>query len=64
MKPLPIPDSISESWSINFIINLLVMKHLGCSYHCIYNVIDRLTKSVQIIPSFMVDDELRATYIS
>ena len=55
---MPIPDSKFESWSIDFTANLPVIEHLGRSYNCIYTVVDRLIKFVQIIPCFMGDDEL------
>ena len=43
LQPLLIPDSKFESWSIDFITDLLLVENVGCIYNCIYTVIDKLT---------------------
>ena len=47
-----------------FITDLPVVEHLGRSYNCIYTVVDKLTKFVQIISCFMGDNELTATDVA
>ena len=49
---------------MDFITNPLVVEHLGHSYNCIYTVVDRLTKLIQIFPCFIGDDKLTATEVA